>query len=67
MPLTFDGSLNTVAGLSSLTVNGFFLTPNTITSSVTVPAGYNGSLNGPITIANNVVLTIATGARLVIL
>ena len=43
MPLTFDGSLNTVAGLSSLTVNGFFLTPNTITSSVTVPAGYNGS------------------------
>ena len=57
--LTFSGTI-TVGG-------GFILTPNTVTSNVTIPTGYNASFVGPMIVANNVVVSTANGSRLVIL
>ena len=57
--LTFSGTI-TVGG-------GFILTPNTVTSNVTIPTGYNASFVGPMIVANNVIVSTATGSRLVIL
>ena len=56
---TFSGTI-TVGG-------GFILTPNTVTSNVTIPTGYNASFVGPMIVANNVVVSTANGSRLVIL
>ena len=56
----------TVGG--TLTVSGgFILTPNTVTSNVTIPTGYNASFVGPMIVANNVIVSTANGSRLVIL
>ena len=57
--LTFSGTI-TVGG-------GFILTPNTVTSNISIPTGYNASFVGPMIVANNVVVSTATGSRLVIL
>ena len=56
---TFSGTI-TVGG-------GFILTPNTVTSNISIPTGYNASFVGPMIVANNVVVSTATGSRLVIL
>jgi hypothetical protein len=40
---------------------------NTITANITMLSGQNGNMTGPITITGNNVLTIQTGARLVVI
>jgi hypothetical protein len=57
---------NTITA-NTITVNGFYLNSNTVTSNTTIPTGYNATFAGPMIVANNVIVTAANGARLVIL
>ena len=58
---------------NGLTANGIittdkvFLNSNTISSNITISTGYNGFAVGPITIANNISVTVANNSRWVIL
>ena len=50
-----------------LTSNPFFLNSNTVSANVTIPSGYNAFAVGPLTQASNVVITVSTGSKYVIL
>jgi len=69
-PITVAGS-GTFAGAVSTTsltaTNGLIYNGRTITQSTTIPVGYNAVSVGPITQANGVVVTQASGTRWVIL
>lgn len=56
----------TVAG-NVIAGNGIFVNADTMTSSFTIGAGFNGISVGPFTIAGGATLTIAAGQRHVIL
>lgn len=58
--LVFDA----VAGkwISSKDTDAIKMNTQTISSNYTIPSGYNGMSAGPITIANNVVVTIPDGS-----
>jgi hypothetical protein len=60
-------SLGTFSSSVFLATNGLLLTANTITANYTVGSGYNALSIGPITTANNVSVTVASGQRWVIL
>jgi hypothetical protein len=46
--------------------NGMILSSSNVTSNVTISDGYNAMSAGPITIANNIFVTIANTANWVI-
>ena len=53
---------------TTLTANGcFFLNPQTLPASYTVAANYSASSIGPITIPSGMSVTVASGARWVVL
>lgn len=56
-----------VSGKTSATesyvTNGLMLTSNTISTSTTIPAGFNAISASPTTIANGVTVTVANGSR----
>lgn len=54
-----DGNVITAA-------TGFFLNPTTITANYVVPNGYNASSAGPLTIADNVIITIPDGSAWIV-
>ena len=47
--------------------SGFYLNPQTIPASYTVPAGYSASSVGPITIPSGMSVTVSAGSRWVVL
>jgi hypothetical protein len=47
--------------------NGLVLNSKTVSTSYSIPAGYNATATGPITLANGVAVTIPNGSRWVIL
>jgi 6-phosphogluconolactonase (cycloisomerase 2 family) len=57
---------NVFAG-GTVSTDGVFLNSNTITSNTVIPSGYNGFAVGPITIANNVTLTVSSNSRWLLL
>jgi len=52
---------------TTISTDGVFLNSNTITSNIVIPVGYNGFAVGPITIANNVTLTVSSNSRWLLL
>jgi hypothetical protein len=46
--------------------NGIFLNSNTIATSLTLPASYNGMSAGNVTLSTGVTVTVPTGARWVV-
>jgi hypothetical protein len=52
--------------ISTAAVGPLYVSVQTITSNVTVNAGYNGLMVGPVILANGVSINIANNARLVI-
>jgi len=47
--------------------NGLVVNNNTVTVSVTIPAGYSASSVGPVTLNTGVTVTVPSGSRWVIL
>lgn len=43
-----------------------YLNSATVTQNTTIPAGYNGSSAGPMTVANGITVTLANGTRWVV-
>jgi hypothetical protein len=56
-----------VAGTEVVATNGITINSSTITANATIPAGFNASSIGPITIASGVTVTVASGSRWVTL
>ena len=53
---------------TTLTANGcFFLNPQTLPASYTIPASYSASTIGPITVPSGMSVTVSSGARWVVL
>ncbi len=65
--LTFNPSTGELRAAEVTANNGLLLTATTVANSFTVPAGYNSFSVGPVTIANNVSLTVSDGQRWVVL
>jgi len=42
------------------------MNPGIISGSITIPAGYNASMTGPVGLADGVIITIPTGSEFVI-
>ncbi len=56
------GAVGTIDALGDI----FRVHSNTMTSNVTIPAGYNAIAAGPLTVQNGVTLTVGDGSRAVI-
>ena len=67
MPLTIIKASGGGTGSSFPGTNPpIFVNANTISSNATISSGTNGISTGPITIANGISVTVATGSRWVI-
>ena len=65
--LTYLGDRVQVTPYLSADTNGIVrINASTLTENVTISTGYNGSSAGPLTIANNVVVTIANNSTFTI-
>ena len=62
---TFDGTTNTSPVQAAS--NGFFVNPNTNTSSYTIPSGSNAVTAGKFTVATSTTITVSTGSRWVVI
>jgi len=47
--------------------NGLVVNNNTVTVSITIPAGYSASSVGPISLNSGVVVTVPSGSRWVVI
>ena len=62
--LTATGAITAAELLAS---NGLVLNNSTVSSSYTIPTGYNATATGPMTVASGAVVTIPSGSRWMIL
>lgn len=65
--LYYTPSTGSLTASTIVAQNGIFVNSNTVTSSYSISSGTNGLSAGPVTIANGVTVTIASGQRWVIL
>jgi hypothetical protein len=65
--LTFVPSTGLLTAPEIAASNGLVLNRSTISTSFSIPSGYNATGTGPITLANGVAVTIPNGSRWVIL
>jgi hypothetical protein len=69
--LTTDGantlSWGTVSGAQAIANNSVIINSTNATANGTINAGYSGMSVGPVTLANNISITVASGQRWVIL
>lgn len=65
--LNFTPSTGLLSAPELAASNGLVLNSKTVSTSYTIPAGYNATATGPITIASGVAVTLPTGSRWVIL
>jgi hypothetical protein len=65
MPVVIDGTLGVTAQEFTST-GGIFENAQTISANTTISTNYNALSAGPITIANNITVTIPTGSNWVI-
>jgi hypothetical protein len=69
--LTTDGANNvswsTVAAASTIANNSVIINSTNATANGTINAGYSGMSVGPVTLANNITITVSSGQRWVIL
>ena len=65
--ITFQGLGGSGQMLGKAKVRMFSYNSQTLSENIVVPASYNGSAVGPITIADGYTLTVSDGARIVIL
>ena len=47
-------------------MNGIIVNSKTVSANITIPVGYSAMSSGPITVANNVSVTVSSGSRWVI-
>lgn len=60
--MTIITSLPQVLANNGLTVNN-----NTVTVTISIPAGYSASSVGPITVSSGITVTVPSGSRWVVL
>jgi hypothetical protein len=65
--LTFLPSTGLLSAPELAASNGIVLNSKTVNTSYSIPAGYNATATGPITIASGAAVTLPTGSRWVIL
>ena len=65
--LTYNPSLGTLTTPQIAASNGLVLNNSTVSTSFTIPAGYNATATGPMTISGGVVVTIPSGSRWMVL
>jgi len=65
--LTYNPSLGTLTTPQIAASNGLVLNNSTVSTSYTIPAGYNATATGPMTISGGVVVTIPSGSRWMVL
>jgi hypothetical protein len=65
--LNFTPSTGLLSAPELAASNGIVLNSKTVNTSYSIPAGYNATATGPITLANGVAVTIPNGSRWVIL
>ena len=53
--------------VSSLTLGPLYISVATVTSNLTIAAGYNGMIIGPVSFANGVYVSLANNSRMVVL
>jgi hypothetical protein len=61
------GASTTVTAPELLASNGLVLNNKTVSTSYTIPTGYNATATGPMTVASGAVVTIPSGSRWMIL
>ncbi|UOF81558.1 chaperone of endosialidase [Bacteriophage sp.] len=64
--LYFNPNSGTMSALQMSAENGIFINKNTVSANVTVGTGYNAVSAGPVTVANGVSVTVASGSRWVV-
>ena len=65
--LIFNPGLNTLTAPILSASSGFVINNRTIATSYSIPAGYSAMSTGPVTLANGVSVTVASGSRWVVL
>ena len=61
------GASTTVTAPEVLASNGLVLNNKTVSTSYTIPTGYNATATGPMTVASGAVVTIPSGSRWMVL
>jgi hypothetical protein len=61
------GASTTVTAPELLASNGLVLNNKTVSTSYTIPTGYNATATGPMTVASGAVVTIPSGSRWMVL
>lgn len=64
---TFNPSTGALAAPELQATNGLIVNSKTVSTSYTIPTGYNATATGPMTIASGAVVTIPSGSRWMIL
>jgi hypothetical protein len=64
--LYFNPNTGTMSALQMSSENGLVLNKQTVSANVTVGTGYNAMSAGPVTVANSVTVTVASGSRWVV-
>jgi len=49
-----------------MTIAGLICNSNSVSTSFTVPTGFNAVMSGPVTISSGVTVTVSTGSRWVV-
>ena len=65
--LTFVPSTGSLTAPQTVASNGLVVNSNTVSSSYSIPSGSSATSTGPMTIANNVTVTVPSGSRWVVL
>jgi hypothetical protein len=63
---TYSSNTTTLSLTGSIKVDAFVMNKSNLTSNFTIPEGYNAMLAGPVTIDDNVTITISNTSTLVI-
>lgn len=58
----YDPTLNVLTVGANASSNGIALNATTVSTSYSIPSGYNGLSAGPISVATGVTVTIPTGS-----
>jgi hypothetical protein len=64
---TYDPSLNTLTAPQLNASNGIIVNSNTVSANYSIPSGSSAMSAGPMTVANGITVTIASGSRWVVL
>jgi len=67
MSMNLDQTADKITPTSGgLSIAGLICNPNSVSTSFTLPTGFNAVMSGPVTISSGVTVTVSTGSRWVV-